>query len=62
MDKMTFKTKNIANENVEKIAKMFPSVMSEGKVDFEKLRQELSGEVIDGDECYQYDHTQRSNL
>ena len=54
MEKMKFKTKNIVNENVEKIAKLFPNVMTEGKIDFYKLKQELSNKVIDGDECYDF--------
>ena len=28
--------------------------MTEGKIDFYKLKQELSNEVIDTDECYDF--------
>ena len=49
--------------NIEKIAEMFPNVVTEAKdeqgnlvhkVDFEKLKQELSSAVIDGDESYDF--------
>lgn len=49
--------------NKEKIAEMFPNVVTEAKdeqgnlvhkIDFEKLKQELSSDVIDGDESYDF--------
>ena len=49
--------------NIEKIAKIFPNVVTEAKdeqgnlvhkIDFEKLKQELSSDVIDGDESYDF--------
>lgn len=49
--------------NIEKIAEMFPNVITEAKdeqgnlvhkVDFEKLKQELSSDVIEGDERYDF--------
>lgn len=51
-EKMDMKTMNFTNENIAKIAEIFPNVVSEdenGKViDFEALKQELSGNIVDG--------------
>ncbi len=62
MDKLKMQSENLANENVEKIAKLFPNCVTEGKdengqvtklVDFDLLKQELSKVVVDGnDERY----------
>ena len=62
MDKLKMQSENLVNENVEKIAKLFPNCVTEGKdengqvtklVDFDLLKQELSKVVVDGnDERY----------
>ena len=58
-EKIDLKTKDIVLENINKIAKLFPNcltetVNSEGKlqlaIDFDKLRQELSSCVVEGDQ------------
>lgn len=63
MDKMKMETPDFTKINVEKIAEMFPNVMTEAqdeqgnlvrKIDFEKLKQELSSNIIDGDESYDF--------
>lgn len=63
MDKMKMETPDFTRVNVEKIAELFPNVVTEAKdeqgnlvhkVDFEKLKQELSADVIDGDESYDF--------
>ena len=63
MDKMKFETPNMTAENVEKIAELFPNCVTEmrderGKVkrgiNFEVLKQMLSSDVVDGDECYEF--------
>lgn len=63
MDKMKMASPGLTAANVEKIAEMFPNVVTEAKdeqgnlvhkVDFEKLKQELSSDVIDGDESYDF--------
>lgn len=63
MDKMKMETPDFTKINVEKIAEMFPNVMTEAqdeqgnlvrKIDFEKLKQELSNNIIDGDESYDF--------
>lgn len=49
------RTPDIAAENIEQLKKIFPDVFEEGKVNFDKLRQDL-GEYVD-DEKEQYDFT-----
>lgn len=58
------KTKDITGENVEKIGKMFPNCVTESKdengglkqaIDFVKLKQELSNDIVEGDESYEFD-------
>jgi len=43
---LTGKTPDIGEENIKKLMTMFPEVVTEGKVDFEKLKQ-LLGEYVD---------------
>lgn len=62
MDKLKMQSENLVDENVEKIAELFPNCVTEGKdengqvtklVDFDLLKQELSKVVVDGnDERY----------
>jgi adenine-specific DNA-methyltransferase len=51
-EKLDMKTVDFKNENIAKIAELFPNVVSEdenGKaIDFEALKQELSENIIDG--------------
>ena len=63
MDKLKFKTPDAVSGNVEKIGALFPSAVTEmrgpdGKVqkgiNFEVLKQLLSRDVVDGDECYEF--------
>ena len=63
MDKMKMSSPDLTVANVEKIAEMFPNVITEAKdeqgnlvhkIDFEKLKQELSSDVIEGDESYDF--------
>lgn len=69
MDKLPFETPNLTDQNIEKIAALFPNVITEIKdeerstpehtvykkgINFELLKQELSGDVVDGDECYDF--------
>jgi adenine-specific DNA-methyltransferase len=54
MNKLDGNSMNIVNENIEKLKEIFPEIFSEGKIDFEKLQEEL-GEVIDRkDERYNF--------
>lgn len=59
MEKLNMQTPNLVDENIEKIGRLFPDCLTErtgadGKteqaIDFDKLRQELSKIIVDGDE------------
>lgn len=62
MDKLDMQSKNLVDENINKIAELFPNCITEGKdengkltrfVDFDLLKQELSKEIVEGnDERY----------
>ena len=63
MDKMKMETPDITAQNIEKIGTLFPNCITEtadenGKlkkaVNFEMLRQMLLGDVVDGDEAYEF--------
>ena len=47
MNKLDMETKDIVNNNIEKIKELFPNIVSEDGIDFELLKQELSSAVID---------------
>ena len=62
MDKLDMQSKNLVDENISKIAELFPNCITEGKneegqvvklVDFDLLKQELSKDIVEGnDERY----------
>ena len=63
MDKLKFETPDMVSENVDKIAALFSSAITEMRdedgeikrgVNFEVLKQLLSRDVVDGDECYEF--------
>ena len=63
MEHLRFETPDLVQGNVEKIEALFPNCVTEtrgedGKlkkaVNFEMLRQMLSGDVVDGDEAYEF--------
>ncbi len=63
MDKMKFETPDLTSENIEKIAALFPNCVTEMRdakgnlkhgINFEMLKQMLSPDVVDGDECYEF--------
>lgn len=63
MEKMRMESPDGVQLNVEKIATLFPNCVTEAKgedgklrkvIDFDLLRQMLSGEVIEGDEAYEF--------
>lgn len=64
MDKISRETPDLTQENIAKIAALFPDVMTEAAdadgnvrlaIDFDALRDDLSGEVVDGPrERYQF--------
>ena len=51
---LTGKSPDIAEENIKKLMTMFPEVVTEGKVDFEKLKQVLGEYVDDSNERYNF--------
>lgn len=63
MDKLKMETPNFTAQNIDRIAELFPGVITEkrdenGKltraVNFELLKQQLSPEVLAGDEAYEF--------
>ena len=63
MDKLKFETPDMTSEYIDKIAALFPNCVTEmhgenGKlkrgINFEMLKQMLSPDVVDGDECYEF--------
>ncbi len=63
MEKLTQETVNFTEKNIDRIAALFPSAITETKdadgklkraVNFHQLRQLLTDEVVDGDECYEF--------
>lgn len=63
MDKMRMESVDITDQNIEKIGALFPNVITETKnekgepakaINFELLKQELSKEIVDGDETYEF--------
>ncbi len=64
MDKLNMHTQDVAEANIEKIGQLFPNCLTErlnenGKpemaIDFDKLKQELSKEIVEGNqERYQF--------
>lgn len=63
MNKMRMESENIQQENVAKIAALFPNCVTETRdanghlkkaINFELLKQMLSDSVIDGDEAYEF--------
>lgn len=63
MEKLALETKNITEKNIEKILELFPNVATETKdengklktaIDFDKLKQELSKDIVEDIECYDF--------
>lgn len=63
MEHMKFETPDMVTENIDKIAALFPSAITEMRgedgeirrgVNFKVLKQLLSRDVVDGDECYEF--------
>ena len=63
MEHMKFKTPDMVAGNIEKIGALFPAAITEMRgedgqikkgINFEVLKQLLSRDVVDGDECYEF--------
>src|SRR5690554_1466549 len=54
MKKLDGKSLDITNDNIEKIKQLFPNVVTEDKIDFDKLRLILGDDIDEGNEKYQF--------
>lgn len=63
MEKLKFETPDMVAGNIEKIGALFPAAITEMRgedgqikkgINFEVLKQLLSRDVVDGDECYEF--------
>lgn len=54
MTKLTGETLNIEEKNIIKIKELFPEIDTDGKIDFDKLKQLLGDYVEDSDERYNF--------
>lgn len=63
MQKLPQETPDLTQQNIDRIAELFPSIVTETKdadgklkraINFTTLKQLLSDEVVDGDECYEF--------
>ena len=63
MEKMKMETPDGTKKNIERVKALFPNVITEMKdekgnlkegIDFERLKQELSGDVVEGTERYDF--------
>lgn len=54
MEKMTGKSLDLVAENIKQLKKLFPEVVTEGKIDFEVLKNLLGGEIEDRQEYYKF--------
>lgn len=63
MEKMRMESVDITTQNIERIGALFPNCITETKgedvkvkkaINFDLLRQMLSGDVIEGDEAYEF--------
>ena len=71
MEKLSMQTHNIVNENIKKIAELFPNCLTERldengnpemAIDFDMLRQELSKDILEGpEERYQFTWPDKRN-
>ena len=71
MNKLTMQTHNIVDENIRKIAELFPNCLTErlnekglpeAAIDFDMLRQELSKDIVEGPaERYQFTWPDKRN-
>jgi len=54
MEKLNGKSKNIVRENIEKLKNIFPEIVTEGKIDFSKLKETLGNYIDNKDERYDF--------
>lgn len=63
MEKLKLESPDFTQQNIDRIAELFPSAITETKdadgklkkaINFTTLKQLLSADVVDGDECYEF--------
>ncbi|ABI68851.1 site-specific DNA-methyltransferase [Syntrophomonas wolfei] len=54
MNKLDGKTMDLVQHNIDELKKLFPEVITEGKIDFDRLRLLLGDEVDTGKEKYEF--------
>src|SRR5690625_2445637 len=54
MSKLNGESLNIEQENIKKLVELFPEVNTDGKIDFDKLKQILGDYVDDSEERYRF--------
>ncbi|MDD4171252.1 MAG: site-specific DNA-methyltransferase [Syntrophomonas sp.] len=54
MDKLDGKTMDLVQHNIDELKKLFPEALTEGKIDFDRLRLLLGDEVDTGKEKYEF--------
>ena len=54
MEKLNSSSLDLTKVNIEKLKELFPNVVTEGNIDFEKLKIVLSNEIDDSKEEYQF--------
>lgn len=52
--KLTGESKDIVSENISKLKKLFPEVVTEDKIDFKKLELILGEDIDDSNEKYSF--------
>ena len=54
MEKLDSTSMNITEENIEKLKQLFPNIVSDGKINFDILKEDLGEEIDESREKYQF--------
>lgn len=52
--KLNLESEDIVQNNIEQLKQLFPEIVTEGKIDFYKLKEVLGDEIDDEDEKYEF--------
>ncbi|MDR3290574.1 MAG: DNA methyltransferase, partial [Methanobrevibacter sp.] len=52
--KLNGKSKDILEQNIQKLKELFPEILTEDKIDFNKLKTILTNEIDDSPERYNF--------